>query len=400
MKCSHTERNHTKCNHTTKCSHSKCSSYGIVSSHASSRVGSLLVLAQCRALLCGRERGLEVVAVKEFRVEHLGDAMMVVVRQVAMVVVRQVGVLALAPAAAVLLVEPRGRPVSLAEPAMRVHRPVGVRRERLVRAPLWREQSRRGLPLMRPVSRGRAAVSSDGEAIDHHLGLHRLRDHRAHPVLARLLLPVPREVAPLPVQDHRRRRGRGGGGLSAGPTHWHRRRRRGQAACGGGCGGGDSGGDGGGGGGGSARRRWGRRGRSIEQRARLRADGSALVVVVIVVVVVVAALDPSVVAAGGVAHLDLAEDREEQLVRVVRVELLHLLPLPTWLRVGVGVGVTVRLSLSMRARVSMRVRVRRVRVRVRARARVGCCRCRPEMRKMIESSSAAAVYSAPASLGA
>jgi len=52
----------------------------------------------------------------------------------------------------------------------------------------------------------------------------------------------------------------------------------------------------------------------------------------------------------------------------------------------------------MRARASVRVRVRRVGARVRARARVGCCR--PEMRRMIESSSAAAVYSAPASLGA
>ena len=79
------------------------------------------MLAECsagRALLCGRERRLEVVAVEELRVEHLGDAVVVVVRQVAMVVVRQVAVLALAPAAAVLLLDSRGRPVRLAGPAV------------------------------------------------------------------------------------------------------------------------------------------------------------------------------------------------------------------------------------------------------------------------------------------
>ena len=118
--------------------------------------GASSVLAECRALLCGRERRLEVVAVEELRVEHLGDAVVVVVRQVAMVVVRQVAVLALAPAAAVLLLDSRGRPVRLAGPAMRVHRPVGVRGERLVGAPFWRaRETRRGLPLVRPVSRDR-----------------------------------------------------------------------------------------------------------------------------------------------------------------------------------------------------------------------------------------------------
>ena len=65
--------------------------------------GGSSVLAECRTLLCGRERRLEVVAVEELRVEHLGDAVVVVVRQVAM--------LALAPAAALLLVDPRGRAV-------------------------------------------------------------------------------------------------------------------------------------------------------------------------------------------------------------------------------------------------------------------------------------------------
>ena len=110
--------------------------------------GASSVLAECRALLCGRERRLEVVAVEELRVEHLGDAVVVVVRQVAM--------LALAPAAALLLVDPRGRAVRLAGPAMRVHRPVGVRGERLVCAPFWRaRETRRGLPLVRPVSRDR-----------------------------------------------------------------------------------------------------------------------------------------------------------------------------------------------------------------------------------------------------